>query len=329
MLISIIVPVFNVESYIERCIQSLISQTYKELQIILVDDESKDNSGRICDEYANKDKRITVIHQKHKGASVARNAGLYIANGDYIGFVDADDWCDPTFCEVLLNSILQNGTDVARCNYREIHVDRISPRITEPIEKSIISGREAIIDMIHNTKHSGFTGKIWNSLFRSSIIATDSERILFNKEMSYGEDWDWLARVLVRCKSVSLITECCYNYNKINILSTTYNCNFFDIVRSAQNKILFFKHHNFPKTEINHLKKYRNNKLYDGLCDEIIKYISGGKCLINKISKFSILKYILFSGRMNLGKFKIMLVLTMIIFRMPLKFVGKIWRLHI
>ena len=96
-LISVIVPVYNVEKYLNRCVESIMNQTYKNLQIILIDDGSNDRSGKICDEYAEKDKRIEVIHKENAGVSAARNKGLDKAKGEWITFVDADDWIEKTF----------------------------------------------------------------------------------------------------------------------------------------------------------------------------------------------------------------------------------------
>ncbi|MDR1569370.1 MAG: glycosyltransferase, partial [Oscillospiraceae bacterium] len=102
--ISVIVPIFNVELYLKRCVDSILAQTYKNLEIILVDDESPDACGAICDDYANMDERVRVIHQKNGGLSAARNAGLDIATGAYIGFVDSDDYILPEMYEKLLNA---------------------------------------------------------------------------------------------------------------------------------------------------------------------------------------------------------------------------------
>ena len=104
-LISVIVPVYNVEEYVEKCVLSIINQTYKNLEIILVDDGSTDNSGKICDEIAIKDNRIKVIHKKNGGLSDARNVGIDIAKGDYLGFVDSDDYIDPDMYSILLNNM--------------------------------------------------------------------------------------------------------------------------------------------------------------------------------------------------------------------------------
>ena len=111
-LISIIVPIYQVELYLEKCIDSIINQTYKNLEIILIDDGSPDRCGAICDEYAGKDSRIRVIHQKNGGLSAARNAGLDIAKGDYIQFVDSDDWIEPEACETVLTIAEEQHADI-------------------------------------------------------------------------------------------------------------------------------------------------------------------------------------------------------------------------
>ena len=116
-LVSIVVPVHNVECYIERCLKSIRQQTYRNLEIILIDDGSTDNSGKICDKYAKIDKRITVIHRKNLGPSGARNIGIEIANGVYIAFLDADDFIRIDYIEILYRLIKHNDAEIAICNY--------------------------------------------------------------------------------------------------------------------------------------------------------------------------------------------------------------------
>lgn len=115
-LISIIVPVYKSEKYIERCVYSILKQTYKNIEVILVDDGSPDKSGKICDMLALKDKRIQVIHQKNAGAGAARNAGLKVAKGEYIGFVDSDDWIEPQMYEIMYREMEKYSADVGMCN---------------------------------------------------------------------------------------------------------------------------------------------------------------------------------------------------------------------
>ena len=131
-MISVIVPVYKVEQYLHRCIDSILAQTYRDLEIILVDDGSPDNCGLICDEYASKDSRIKVIHKTNGGVSSARNAGLDVASGDYIAFVDSDDYVLPQYLEYLLEAILINESDISYCSYEKVddsneftpHIDR-------------------------------------------------------------------------------------------------------------------------------------------------------------------------------------------------------------
>jgi len=115
--ISLIVPVYKVEPYLRKCVDSILAQTYKNLEVILVDDGSPDNCGAICDEYAARDGRIIVIHQKNGGISAARNAGLDIASGDYVGFVDSDDWIEPDMYEYLLSGALEEKAHIVICGH--------------------------------------------------------------------------------------------------------------------------------------------------------------------------------------------------------------------
>ena len=124
-LISIIVPVYNVEQYLEKCVNSIINQTYKNLEIILVDDGATDTSGKMCDELAKIDSRIKVYHKENGGLSDARNYGVERATGEYIGFVDSDDYIDSEMYEKLYEAIKKENTDVAECNLKIIYPDRV------------------------------------------------------------------------------------------------------------------------------------------------------------------------------------------------------------
>lgn len=115
-LISVIVPVYKAENYLNRCVKSILSQTIRDLELILVEDGSPDKSGEICDDWLEKDSRVKVIHQKNSGAGAARNAGLRIAKGEYIGFVDSDDWIEPQMYEVMYNAVEKYSADIGMCN---------------------------------------------------------------------------------------------------------------------------------------------------------------------------------------------------------------------
>lgn len=116
-MISIIVPVYKVEPYLRQCVDSILNQTYRDLEILLIDDGSPDCCGKICDEYEKKDKRVRVFHTENRGLSIARNLGLKETQGDYIGFVDSDDWIEPDMYEVLLKCLEETGADICVCGY--------------------------------------------------------------------------------------------------------------------------------------------------------------------------------------------------------------------
>lgn len=118
-MISVIVPIYGVEKFLPNCIESLLHQTYTNLEIILVDDGSKDNCPAICDEYAKKDNRIKVIHKENGGLSSARNAGLKLACGEYISLIDSDDFVAPNFFEVLLNNAIKNNADISERKFHK------------------------------------------------------------------------------------------------------------------------------------------------------------------------------------------------------------------
>ena len=119
-LISVIVPVYKAEKYLDKCVQSIVNQTYKNLEIILVDDGSPDNCPEMCDEWAKKDSRIKVIHKENGGVSSARNAGLDNSFGDYIGFVDSDDFIENDFYECLYDNLVENGADISFCTFKTL-----------------------------------------------------------------------------------------------------------------------------------------------------------------------------------------------------------------
>ena len=123
-MLTIVVPVYNVQKYIYKCEDSILSQTYKNIEVILVDDSSPDECGTICDKYAEKDKRVRVIHKKNGGLSSARNSALDIANGDYVGFVDSDDWIEPTMYEEMVQFLEDENCDMVECAINNVIDDK-------------------------------------------------------------------------------------------------------------------------------------------------------------------------------------------------------------
>lgn len=164
--ISIIVPVYNVELQIRKCIKSLINQTYKNIEIILIDDESPDNCGKICDAFAKEDDRIKVIHKKNGGVCAARNSGLEVATGDYIGFIDPDDWATSDMFEYLLDNLKKYDADISCCRYFRVIPNKKIYSNTDG-ELYIYNKEQAIEELVNNfTIRSVF----WNKLFKKELF---------------------------------------------------------------------------------------------------------------------------------------------------------------
>lgn len=168
-LISLVVPIYKVEKYLARCIESIMNQTYKNLEIILVDDGSPDNCGDICDYYAKKDQRIKVIHKKNGGLSDARNVGIDIARGDYIGFVDSDDYIHPLMYERLWDSMQSSESDIAVSNIEKVYGEAMKfPSITAD-EVAIYDGIQAIKNILDKNRHV-VSVVAWGKLYKKSLF---------------------------------------------------------------------------------------------------------------------------------------------------------------
>jgi len=166
-LISVIVPVYNIERYIEKCIKSIINQTYQDLEIILVDDGSSDESGHVCDQYAKTDKRIQVIHKNNEGLSDARNTGLEICRGQYVGFVDGDDWIAKDMYEFLYRTLIENQADVAVCgHYIESDEGVFDVECAEDSLK-IYNCREAVYAVVKDKEIHSYA---WDKLYRKELF---------------------------------------------------------------------------------------------------------------------------------------------------------------
>lgn len=164
-LISVIVPIYNVEEYIRECLESIINQTYTQLEIILVDDGSTDNSSNICDEYKKKDNRIKVIHQKNSGLSDARNAGIKIATGKYIQFIDSDDYIDRDMIEILYKLLAENSADVSICSNYILKDNIISSECSN--KKNIYDRKEILKEILIDEKIRSYA---WNKLIRKEMF---------------------------------------------------------------------------------------------------------------------------------------------------------------
>ena len=242
-LISIIVPVYNVQEYLPKCLDSIINQTYKNLEIILVDDGSTDNSGRICDEYAKRDKRIKFIRQKNSGQANARNKGIKESKGKYIAFVDSDDWIDEDFIETLEQYI--SNDNIVCCGYKEIYDDKIvENKISNLITINKIEFLKLLnkfeINKIFSQKTVNPIGNyLWNKIYPASIL----EKIDISTKHKY-EDIYIMFELILKVSTVTVLPIAKYNYLKrANSTVNTVSKNFmFDYVnaRLKQEKDIFF-----------------------------------------------------------------------------------------
>lgn len=207
-LISIIVPVYNVEQYLRRCIESICSQTYRNIEIFLIDDGSTDSSGKICDEYAIKDGRIKVIHQENSGVSASRNKALDIAEGSFIMFIDSDDWIHYQMIEILYNNILKSGSDISVCNIECTESFKKDKFIDgENMPYLMYSNVEAINNLL-TSRYGIFWGSVWCKLYKKELF----ENIRFPYGQQYGED-TWIAyHVYDACNKISFIDFKLYYY---------------------------------------------------------------------------------------------------------------------
>lgn len=208
-MISIIVPVYNAQKYIKRCVESIVNQSYQKWELILIDDGSKDESSLICDELKQTDSRIHVVHTVNQGASAARNRGLDEAAGDYITFVDADDWVEPNHLEVLVNQI---DSDVDLCInsfIADLYYGSRPYQYKEVKTQDNIESINAFFTIL--LQHSQF---LWNKLFKSNIIKDN--HIRFNTSISLGEDNIFILEYLNYIRGLSASSVCTYHYDQID-----------------------------------------------------------------------------------------------------------------
>jgi glycosyltransferase involved in cell wall biosynthesis len=217
-MISVIVPIYNVEEYLPACIESILNQTYKDLEILLIDDGSTDNSGKICDDYAERDKRCIVIHQQNKGLSGARNTGLDNAQGECISFIDGDDYIHPQMLEILYNEIRKGDFDFSMILYKKIWKYQ---KLQDPIVTYTIQSlsQEQLMKSLFNKSPSdvnlqeSYFQAVWNKLYSSRVIGNSR----FIKTRT--EDTEFNNRIYLKCNRAVLVNvEAYYWFQRCNSL---------------------------------------------------------------------------------------------------------------
>lgn len=200
-LVSVVIPIYNVEKYIKKCVDTIVNQTYKNLEIILVDDGSPDNSGYIADSYASSDHRIKVVHKKNGGLSDARNTGMEISNGDYICFVDSDDYIELDMIEKVLEKALTTDSDVILFGlYNEVLDEH----------EEIIEQERVFIDNANLQLMTSVIGYAWNKLYKSAFLK--SKNFAFQKSLSLIEDIIFNEKIFLNANKIEYLKDPLYHY---------------------------------------------------------------------------------------------------------------------
>lgn len=205
MEISIIVPVYNVEKYLDRCIKSILGQTFRDFEVILINDGSTDNSANICDRYSKKDERIKVIHKNNEGVSKARNLGIKLARGNYLVFVDSDDWIENDFLELLYKGIKQLNTDIVISGYVYEKNGKIINNFKKSVEK-IFSRDEIRYEFFKQDK---FLWTIYDKIFKKELFVNKN----FNSNLKIGEDMLLCWQLLNSVNNIGYIPLYKYHYD--------------------------------------------------------------------------------------------------------------------
>ena len=272
--ISVIVPIFKVEQYLENCINSIINQTYENLEIILVDDGSPDNCGAICDELAIKDNRIKVIHKENSGVSSSRNAGLDIATGDLIAFIDSDDWIEPEMLTVLERILSENSADFSVCGMITDYGNAVINNKSS-VSNVVKVNKPEIFNLILNAPT--FYGYACNKLFKKDIIGD----LRFDESLMSCEDLDFCVRLAAKCNLAVFTNQKFYHYMQHSASmtgETGYSTRKLSVLKAYENILPYYEKYNSENLSIirkNYLKIAINVK---------------GRMLLNKIDDIRVLE---------------------------------------
>lgn len=257
VMVSVVIPIFNVEKYLDRCIESVVKQTYKNLEIILVDDGSTDGCSQKCDGWAIKDARIKVVHKVNAGLGMARNTGIDNANGKYIFFFDSDDYVDETIVEKCLKSAIENNADVVVFGRNDVYDDeKIIPHSIKA-HRDVFSGEEIVKELLPAmfSYRMGFGVSAWGKMYDFEMIKRLNKRFVSEREI-ISEDAYFAVDLYPDINTVSLVCENLYFYRKRdNSLSRVYNPD-----RQNKNDVFYLK-------TVDLVEKKKINK-------DIIKYVA-------------------------------------------------------
>lgn len=270
-IISVIVPVYKVKPYLNQCVESILAQTYMNLEVILVDDGSPDQCPALCDTWAKKDSRIKVIHKKNGGLSDARNAGMKIATGAYIGFVDSDDWIDPKMYQLLYDEMQKTNSDIAACGVQMVWEDG-NIRMLTCNGNVVLDNKQAMEALI---EESWLKQPVWYKLYKRSIL----EGIPFAVGKCH-EDVFWSYQPLARAKKVCVIDTPCYFYRQRadSIMGEKFSVKRLDGLEAMEQRIEFLKREypwlvNKAQEKAYFFAMYLTQKLLDEKQKELLLYV--------------------------------------------------------
>ena len=257
-LISVIVPIYNVEEYLDRCVESIVNQTYKNLEIILVDDGSPDNCPQMCDNWAEKDSRIKAVHKENGGLSDARNAGMPFATGEIISFIDSDDWIELNMFETMLNRMIEDDSDIVSCGVKWVEEDGSLIRDVTS-ENEVLDNKTAMKELLNDSK---LKQHVWNKIYKYDMI----KNIPFEKG-KYHEDVFWSYQIVGIAKKVSIIKESFYNYvqRSNSIMGEGFSVKRLDALDANRMRCEYMKEH-FPELYDNALYVYIGSCHYQLQC---------------------------------------------------------------
>ena len=243
-LISVIVPVYRVEEYLERCVKSILSQTYKNLEVILVDDGSPDQCPAICDACAEKDARVKVIHQENKGLSGARNAGIDAASGEYLGFVDSDDYVSPHFIEELYQLLQDTGCAIGQCRFSYVKGDGLAE---EGDSAFCIYPGESLMEQLYGPEEKATCFVVaWNKLYRAELFKETGIRY---PEGRIHEDEATTYRLFHEAKKLAFLDRALYGYYTENggSITSVFSAKRLQWLTAHEERIAFFKKNGYEK----------------------------------------------------------------------------------
>lgn len=261
-LVSIIIPIYNVENYLQQCIDSLLNQSHSQLEIILIDDGSTDRSPQICDENEKKDSRIKVIHKQNAGAASARNVGLDVATGEYICFIDSDDYIKENYVEKLLYFLEGNNADVSVCSYLYLYKDAIEHEYMDPI--GVVSEKEFIRRFLTDWK----CGLLWNKMFKATLM----RNVRFEEGHKIDDEF-FTYKVIMNADKVVVISDELY----------IYRMRASSVMQSTQinyEKMLQDRFEYLTQRYLDVIKKYPDfqREYLENLVDNFIRLLSDSRC---------------------------------------------------